>query len=116
MRPIRSRQDLAQCAKAAAIGDLPYFRLDRPAWQSRSRDQWTEVAEPRPRRPPCPGMRGCFSPSASRGIEPFFARNDLSGVVRMIEASRTDSRRLELLQARPPFGSTDELRSWKRAT
>ena len=88
---------------------ITYLRLERKPWVPISGDRWIEVA----------GIAGAISalPHEARimltigrkDIASFLKRQDLSGVVRMIEVPPVAlSSRWKLILARPPFEFEDE--------
>lgn len=90
---------------------LPLLRLERPAWQAQAGDRWMSVSSV--------AEAAAFLPEGSRAlvtigrkeIAPFLAREDISGVARMIEPPEMPlPARWKLLLQRPPFTVADERR------
>lgn len=95
--------------KAAERAGIPYLRLERAAWTPLPADNWISV----------PNMEAAVAalPSAARAmltigrkeIAPFLAREDLSGVARMIEKPPFElPPSWALVLARPPFSVESE--------
>jgi precorrin-6A/cobalt-precorrin-6A reductase len=99
----------AHAAEACRAAGLPLMRLERPAWQATPADRWTmadSVAEAALLLPE--GSRVLLT-TGRKEIEPFLARPDVSGVVRMIEPPPVElPQRWRLLLARPPFSLASE--------
>ncbi|MBL8907192.1 MAG: cobalt-precorrin-6A reductase [Rhizobiales bacterium] len=97
-------------AEAAKQLGLPCMRLERDAWHAEPGDLWREVADVEAAARAIPRHASVLLTIGHRALEPFLARSDLSGVVRVIE-------RLHLplppawrqLQKRPPYFLEDEL-------
>jgi len=97
---------------AAAAGDLglPCWRLERAAWQAEESDQWTEVADFAEAAAAVPVAARVFLTIGHRGLEPFFDRSDLSGLIRVIEEPKiTLPTGWQLIRSRPPHALVDEL-------
>ena len=94
---------------AAAQAGVPYLRLCRPAWRAEPGDQWQLV--PSVQRAAdilSPGSR-VFLTIGRQELAPFFARDDVHVVARMIEApSDPVPPHVEIILARPPFEISDE--------
>jgi len=97
----------AACRKTG----LPLLRLERPAWQAEAGDRWTAadcVAEAAASLPL--GSRALLT-IGRKEIASFLAREDISGVVRMIEPPASPlPPRWTLLLERPPFSVAEERR------
>ena len=97
----------------AAAGNqlaLPCFRLERPAWRPETGDQWTEVVDAEAAARAVPRHGHVLLTLGHRGLEPFLARGDLSGVVRVIEPIKQSlPPAWRLLEKRPPYLAEEEL-------
>jgi precorrin-6A/cobalt-precorrin-6A reductase len=97
---------------ASASGDLGVqcWRLERAAWQAEEGDQWTEVADFAEAATAVPANGRVFLTIGHRGLEPFFDRLDLSGVIRVIEEPKFAlPPGWQLIRSRPPHPLVDEL-------
>ena len=83
---------------------IPPLRLEREAWRAEAGDQWADVMDVEAAAAAVPHHARVLLTIGQRGLEPFLARSDLSGVIRVIEPV---SQRLpptwRLLQKRPPY-------------
>ena len=94
---------------AAKRAGVPYLRLERQAWVPSSGDTWTPVADIRAAAACLPAGARIMLTIGRKEIAPFLARNDLSGVVRMIERPALAlPAPWQLILARPPFNLEDE--------
>jgi precorrin-6A/cobalt-precorrin-6A reductase len=83
---------------------LPLLRLERPAWRPQAGDRWTTVSSVAEAASSLPGGSRALVAIGRKEIAPFLARQDISGVARMIEAPETPlPARWTLLLQRPPF-------------
>jgi precorrin-6A/cobalt-precorrin-6A reductase len=97
-------------AMAAQQLALPCLRLEREAWRPKAGDQWTEVADVEAAAGAVPRYARVLLTIGHRGLEPFLARNDLSGVVRVIEpVAAALPAAWRQLQKRPPYLLAGEL-------
>lgn len=97
-------------AAAQATG-IPYLRLERPPWLAEATDRWIDVASVADAMAALPSGARPFVTIGRKEIAPFFARADLEGVVRMIEAPGVAvPPGWALIQARPPFSLESEIR------
>jgi len=98
----------------AAVGKqlgVKCIRLEREAWVAGSDDRWIEVADLKDAAAAVPANSRVLATTGQRGLEPFLARTDLSGVVRVIESPSFGlPARWRLLQARPPYSIAEERR------
>jgi precorrin-6A/cobalt-precorrin-6A reductase len=101
----------ANAAAACREAGLPLLRLERPPWQAQPGDRWTTVSTA--------GEAAAALPSGSRAlvtvgrkeIAPFLAREDVSGIARMIEPPDVPvPPGWQLLLERPPFTLQSERR------
>lgn len=88
---------------------LPILRLERPAWRAGPGDRWTSVTSTTGAAAVLPMGARVLLTIGRREIAPFLGREDLSGIVRMIEPPDAEvppgwSLRLE----RPPFTVASE--------
>lgn len=95
-----SRQAFEACERCGVL----LLRFERKPWQPTPEDTWTVVgsaAEAAAALPP--GARVLLT-TGRKDLEPFFARGDLSGIARMIEAPTTQApSSWRVLRDRPPF-------------
>ncbi|MGB9141998.1 MAG: cobalt-precorrin-6A reductase [Aestuariivirga sp.] len=97
-------------AAAKRVG-VPYLRLERQAWVPSSGDTWEPVADIRAAAACLPTGARIMLTIGRKEIAPFLARDDLSGVVRMIERNTlVMPAPWHLILARPPFNLEDETR------
>jgi precorrin-6A/cobalt-precorrin-6A reductase len=95
---------------ARACGGLPLLRLERPAWQRQAGDQWIEVSDSAGALAALPLKAATMLTIGRKQVEPFFMRNDLSGLARMIEQPATlVPEGWTLILERPPFTVESEL-------
>lgn len=100
----------ANIAAAANRLNVPCFRLERPAWLPETGDQWTEVLDAEAAARAVPQHGRVLLTLGHRGLEPFLARGDLSGVVRVIEPLKQDlPPSWRVLEKRPPYSVEEEL-------
>jgi precorrin-6A/cobalt-precorrin-6A reductase len=96
---------------AAKRVGVPYLRLERQAWVPSSGDTWTPVADFNAAVACLPAGARIMLTIGRKEIAPFLARDDLSGVVRMIERTAIAvPAPWHLILARPPFNLEDETR------
>jgi precorrin-6A/cobalt-precorrin-6A reductase len=92
---------------AEAAGDILLLRLVRPAWTPN--DQWIEVADIQTAVDALPLQASVMLTIGRKEIAPFMAREDLSGVARMIEATQIPlPHTWSLILERPPFTLASE--------
>lgn len=89
---------------AAGRAGIPYLRLERSAWTPLPADNWISVPDTEAAVAALPyAARGMLT-IGRKEIAPFLAREDLSGVARMIEKPIFDlPANWALVLARPPF-------------
>ncbi|WP_395688384.1 cobalt-precorrin-6A reductase [Aestuariivirga sp.] len=96
-------------AACVALG-VPLLRLDRPAWQRQAGDLWIEVGSAAEAAAALPAGARCLLAIGRKELAPFFRRNDISGVARMIEAPADDPPAgWIVLRERPPFSVQSEM-------
>lgn len=89
---------------AAERAGIPYLRLERAAWTPLPADNWISVPDMATAIAALPNAARVLLTIGRKEIAAFFARDDLSGVARMIEKPPFDlPPGWELLLARPPF-------------
>lgn len=96
---------ISQHAHSAALDrNIPYLRLERPAWAPQAGDRWIEVASIEKAVAAIPQDSRVMLTVGRKEAAAFLARADLAGVVRMIEApSGSIPPRWTLIRERPPF-------------
>ena len=96
---------------AAHLLGIAYCRLERPPWVAETADNWIEVAGLAEAVAVLPvGARPLLTIGRKEAAR-FFARADLRGVARMIEAPGiVMPRHWTLILARPPFSLENEIR------
>jgi precorrin-6A/cobalt-precorrin-6A reductase len=95
--------------EAATNSGIPLFRLERPAWQPGAADRWTEAEDLPSAAAQCASGARVMLTTGRRGLESFFTRLDLCGVVRMVEPPDTAlPQGWSLLLDRPPYGLPGE--------
>jgi precorrin-6A/cobalt-precorrin-6A reductase len=101
---------ISRHAVGAARGmGIPCLRLERPAWVADPSDTWTHVASIAEAVSALPSAARALVTIGRKDIGAFFARPDIAGVARMIEAPREAvPPHWTLLLARPPFTIGDE--------
>lgn len=89
---------------AAGRAEIPYLRLERAAWTPLPADNWISVPDTEAAVAAIPNAARVLLTIGRKEIAGFLAREDLSGVARMIEKPPFDlPPNWELLLARPPF-------------
>ena len=102
-------------SRAAALAGVPYLGFERPPWVAGPRDRWIAVNTAREAAAALGRGARVLLTIGRRGLDAFFDRKDLTGIVRMIEPppSPLPSGWI-LLQARPPFAVEDEAALMRR--
>ena len=96
---------------AAARLGVTYVRLERPPWSPAPGECWTNVATIDEAAAVLPSAARILLTIGRKEIAPFIARNDLAGILRMIETpARPVPPSWRLLRARPPFSLEEERR------
>jgi precorrin-6A/cobalt-precorrin-6A reductase len=101
----------ANAAAACAEAAVPLLRFERPPWQAQDGDRWTTVATAAEAAAALPPGARALVTVGRKEIAAFFARENLSGIARMIEPPPCEvpphwTVRLE----RPPFSLGSERR------
>ena len=107
--PFAAQVSTHACAAASMLG-LNLVRLERPPWQPQAGDRWTRVENYQQAADAlAPGAVALLT-VGRRGLAPFFARADLSGVARMISVPESAlPQNWLLLVARPPLRVDSEV-------
>ena len=94
---------------AALRAGIPYLRLEREPWVLTRGDHWIGVPTTAGALAALPSGARVMLTIGRKEIAPFLARNDISGIARMIEESPLlMPPNWHLIQARPPFSFEDE--------
>ena len=89
---------------AAARAGIPYLRLERAAWTPLPADNWISVADTEAAVAVLPKAARVLLTIGRKEIAAFLARDDLSGVARMIEKPPFElPPNWAVVLARPPF-------------
>jgi precorrin-6A/cobalt-precorrin-6A reductase len=87
------------------------LRLERPAWAPEPADRWVEVANNIAAVSAIPPAARVLLTIGRKEVGPYFARNDITGIARMIEAMDMEViANWQILLARPPFNVEEERR------
>ena len=93
---------------------IPCVRLERPAWQAAPGDHWTVVSDASAAAAAIPSGSRVLLTIGRKDIQPFLARADVTGVIRMIEAPQSAiPANFALLRAQPPFTVASETALFK---
>ena len=99
----------AHAFAAARICNIRYVRLERPAWQAEEGAAWTSVKNASEAAAMVPPDARVLLTIGRKEVSPFVERQDLSGVIRMIEPPEHPlPARWKLMLARPPFTPEQE--------
>jgi precorrin-6A/cobalt-precorrin-6A reductase len=99
----------AHAFAAARICHIRYVRLERPAWQAEEGVAWTSVKNASEAAAMVPPDARVLLTIGRKEVSPFVERQDLSGVIRMIEPPEHPlPARWKLMLARPPFTPDQE--------
>ncbi|MDP1699709.1 MAG: cobalt-precorrin-6A reductase [Aestuariivirga sp.] len=104
---------------AAERTGIPYLRLERAAWTALPADNWISVQNTEAAIAALPNAARIMLTIGRKEIAAFLAREDLSGVARMIEKPLFElPPNWELVLARPPFSveAERELLSFHKTT
>ena len=97
--------------EAARRAGIPYLRLERDPWVASKGDRWIGVADIASAVNALPFKARVMLTIGRKEIAPFLARDDISGVARMIEETPLPMPpHWQLILARPPFSLEDEQR------
>jgi precorrin-6A/cobalt-precorrin-6A reductase len=107
--PFAARMSWNARAAAAAAG-TPLFRLERPAWNAEPEDQWTSCASSQEAARALPRGARVLLTIGSKEVSHFVARQDVTGLARMIEEPAIPfPPRWRAILERPPFSLKSEL-------
>jgi precorrin-6A/cobalt-precorrin-6A reductase len=99
----------AHAVQAGAQAGVPVLRLERPSWESQVGDDWVQVADINEAVRSIPEGAHVLVTVGRQEVAPFFARDDVRIVARMIEPlEESVPGHAELLLARPPFTREQE--------
>lgn len=90
--------------EAARMASVAILRLERPAWKREAGDSWIEAENAEAAAACIPSQARVLLTIGHQGIAPFLERDDLGGIIRVIERPDHPARsgwRYEI--ARPPF-------------
>jgi precorrin-6A/cobalt-precorrin-6A reductase len=94
---------------AEAASDVELLRLERPTWIAKPDDQWIDVADIQSAVDVLPIKASVMLTIGRKEVAPFIAREDLSGVARMIEPTTVPlPATWSLILERPPFTLASE--------
>ena len=99
----------SNAAVACAAANIPYVRLERPAWSPEPGDAWQSVSDVQSAAQALPEGTTALVTIGRQEIAPFLERGNLHLVLRMIEPPETDlPPTCTLIAARPPFTLEEE--------
>ena len=99
----------ANAVAAADLAGIPCIRLDRPRWELTPEDDWRSVSNIEEAADAIPSGAVALVTVGRQEIAPFFARDDVRIVARMIESPADEPpSHVELVLARPPFSLEHE--------
>lgn len=104
---------------AATRAGVPYLRLERAAWTPLPADNWINVANVEAALAVLPNAARVMLTIGRKEVALFLARQDLTGVARMIEKPTIEfPSNWQLILARPPFSieAESELLSARKIT
>lgn len=94
----------AQAFEACRDAGVLLLRFERAPWSARPGDDWTTVASAAEAAAVLPAGARVLLTTGRKDLEPFFARDDISGIARMIEAPPADPPgSWSVMRERPPF-------------
>jgi precorrin-6A/cobalt-precorrin-6A reductase len=100
----------SHAAEAAKQCGIPIVRVERPPWRARQADRWALFDSADAIAQALPRDSRVFLTIGRKGIAPFFSRQDLTGVARMIEPPAVSvPSGWKIIRERPPFTLADEL-------
>jgi precorrin-6A/cobalt-precorrin-6A reductase len=101
----------AHAFEACRDKGVPLLRLDRPGWVAEIGDRWKHATSAAAAARLLPAGARVLLTTGRKNLEPFFARLDISGIARMIEAPPVDPpSNWRVLRNRPPFTVEGEAR------
>lgn len=96
-------------AAACAAANIPYVRLERPAWSPQAGDAWQSVSDVQSAARALPEGATALVTIGRQEIAPFLERGDVHFVLRMIEPPEAELPPSSvLIAARPPFTLEEE--------
>jgi precorrin-6A/cobalt-precorrin-6A reductase len=99
----------ANAVQASARSGIPCLRLERSEWEEQKGDDWMRVNDIKAAARAIPSNARALVTVGRQEVEPFFAREDIHVLARMIEPPDTkvpDS--AEIILARPSFSLDEE--------
>lgn len=93
----------AHAAEAASVTGVPIVRLERPPWEPQERDTWHMFADHLSAANAVRSGDRLFLTVGRKELAPFFEREDVTGVVRTIEALDPVPPGWALVRSRAPF-------------
>lgn len=94
----------AQAFEACRDCGVVLLRFARAPWIAGEGDRWTVVASAAAAASAIPGGARVLLTTGRKGLDPFFARSDISGIARMIEEPPLKPQdNWTILRERPPF-------------
>lgn len=100
---------------AASAYGIEYLRLERPPWTPRAGEKWVLVKNSSQAAAVISSGARVLVTIGRKEISPFLERQDLGGVVRMIEKPDSEiPQHWHLHQARPPFTVAEETEFMRR--
>jgi len=94
----------AHAARAGAQAGVRVLRLERPPWESQAGDDWVKVADIDEAAQAVPEGARVLLTIGRQEVAPFFARQDIHVMARMIEPPQLHvPAHAQVLLARPPF-------------
>src|SRR5262245_31471907 len=102
-------------SRAAALAGVPYLGFERPPWVAGAQDRWIVVDTAGEAAAALGRGARVLLTIGRRGLDAFFARKDMTGIVRMIEPPPEPlPSGWTLVLARPPFALEDEVALMRR--
>lgn len=99
----------AHAFDACRDSGVPLLRFERAAWVAGAGDDWTVVSSAAEAAGGLPPGARVLLTTGRKDLEPFFARRDISGVARMIEAPPCEPpANWQVRRERPPFTAAGE--------
>ena len=100
----------AQAFEACRDTAVLLLRFERTPWAAGEGDDWTSVASAVDAAAALPSGARVLLTTGRKDLDPFFARSDISGIARMIEAPPSDPPgNWRVLRERPPFTVEGEM-------
>lgn len=96
--------------EASRLAGLPYVRLERPGWEPQAGDCWIPVSSVSAAAEVLPPSAKVFLTVGRKSLAAFTARENITGIARMIEPPGAPvPTGWTLLLERPPFEVADEM-------